>query len=62
MVETYSQGMQRKVSMCLALLNDPQLLIVDELTNAYDEKPSQLLRKFSKSGKRPEKRCFSPAM
>lgn len=46
MVETYSQGMQRKVSMCLALLNDPQLLIVDELTNAYDAKTIAVIKKI----------------
>lgn len=35
-IDTYSQGMQRKVSFALALLPDPDLLIVDELTNAFD--------------------------
>ncbi len=48
MIETYSQGMQRKVSMCLALLNDPQLLIVDELTNAYDAKTIAIIKKIFK--------------
>lgn len=51
MVETYSQGMQRKVSMCLALLNDPVLLIVDELTNAYDAKTLALIKKIFKERK-----------
>lgn len=51
MVETYSQGMQRKVSMCLALLNDPQLLIVDELTNAYDAKTIAVIKKIFKERK-----------
>lgn len=46
MIETYSQGMQRKVSMCLALLNDPQLLIVDELTNAYDAKTIAVIKRI----------------
>lgn len=46
MIETYSQGMQRKASMCLALLNDPQLLIVDELTNAYDAKTIAIIKKI----------------
>jgi ABC-2 type transport system ATP-binding protein len=51
MVETYSQGMQRKVSMCLALLNDPQLLIVDELTNAYDAKTIAVIKKVFRERK-----------
>lgn len=51
MIETYSQGMQRKVSMCLALLNDPQLLIVDELTNAYDAKTIAIIKKLFKERK-----------
>ena len=51
MVETYSQGMQRKVSMCLALLNDPQLLIVDELTNAYDAKTIAVIKKIFRERK-----------
>jgi ABC-2 type transport system ATP-binding protein len=51
MIETYSQGMQRKVSMCLALLNDPQLLIVDELTNAYDAKTIAIIKKIFKERK-----------
>ncbi|MEQ8200269.1 MAG: ABC transporter ATP-binding protein [Syntrophomonadaceae bacterium] len=51
MIETYSQGMQRKVSMCLALLNDPQLLIVDELTNAYDAKTIAVIKKIFKERK-----------
>ena len=51
MVETYSQGMQRKVSMCLALLNDPQLLIVDELTNAYDAKTIAVIKNIFKERK-----------
>lgn len=51
MIETYSQGMQRKASMCLALLNDPQLLIVDELTNAYDAKTIAIIKKIFKERK-----------
>ncbi len=51
MIETYSQGMQRKVSMCLALINDPQLLIVDELTNAYDAKTIAVIKKIFKERK-----------
>lgn len=35
-IETYSQGMQRKVSFALAMITNPELLVIDELTNAYD--------------------------
>lgn len=46
MIDTYSQGMQRKVSLALALLNDPDLLIVDELTNAYDAKTLAIIKRI----------------
>ncbi|MDD2402744.1 MAG: ABC transporter ATP-binding protein [Clostridia bacterium] len=36
MIVNYSMGMQRKVSVALALLSDPEIVIVDELTNAFD--------------------------
>jgi ABC-2 type transport system ATP-binding protein len=36
MISTYSMGMKRKISLALALLTDPELIIVDELTNAFD--------------------------
>lgn len=36
MISTYSMGMKRKISLVLALLPDPELIIVDELTNAFD--------------------------
>lgn len=36
MISTYSMGMKRKISLALALLPDPELIIVDELTNAFD--------------------------
>lgn len=36
MIATYSMRMQRKVSLALALLTDPEIIIVDELTNAFD--------------------------
>lgn len=36
MLSTYSMGMRRKFSLALALLPDPELIIIDELTNAFD--------------------------
>ncbi|MDR9756100.1 MAG: ATP-binding cassette domain-containing protein [Thermacetogeniaceae bacterium] len=35
-ISAYSMGMKRKISLALALLTDPELIIVDELTNAFD--------------------------
>lgn len=36
LISTYSMGMRRKFSLALALLPAPELLIIDELTNAFD--------------------------
>ncbi len=36
MISTYSMGMRRKFSLALALLPDPDLIIIDELTGAFD--------------------------
>jgi len=36
LIGIYSMGMQRKLSVALALLADPDIIIVDELTNAFD--------------------------
>ena len=36
LLSTYSMGMRRKFSLALALLPDPDLIIIDELTGAFD--------------------------
>lgn len=35
-VKNLSKGMQKKLQLCMALLNDPELLIFDEFTNNLD--------------------------
>lgn len=54
MIINYSMGMQRKVSVALALLSHPEIVIVDELTNAFDTPTlaeiREMLLKLKKNG------------
>lgn len=43
-ISAYSMGMKRKISLALALLIDPELIIVDELTNAFDAPTLALIK------------------
>jgi ABC-2 type transport system ATP-binding protein len=43
-ISAYSMGMKRKISLALALLTDPELIIVDELTNAFDAPTLALIK------------------
>ena len=36
LISTYSMGMKRKFSLALSLLHDPEVIIIDELTGAFD--------------------------
>ena len=36
LIATYSMGMRRKFSLALSLLHDPEVIIIDELTGAFD--------------------------
>ena len=38
MVSTYSAGMKRKLSFVMALIHDPEVLIIDEITSSLDPK------------------------
>jgi len=37
-VNTYSGGMRRRVSLCISLLGDPSIVILDEPTTGMDPK------------------------
>lgn len=50
----YSHGMRRKISLCAALLGQPDILLLDEATNGLDPESSyrlkEYLREFCKQG------------
>jgi ABC-2 type transport system ATP-binding protein len=48
-VDTYSKGMQRKLLVARALMVEPRLAILDELTSGLDVVNAQAIRKLVKS-------------
>jgi ABC-2 type transport system ATP-binding protein len=43
-IDSYSHGMQQKVSLAAALLHDPQVLVLDEPTVGLDPKSARLIK------------------
>lgn len=54
LIESYSHGMQQKISLAAALMHDPKILILDEPTVGLDPKSARLikdiLRQFADRG------------
>lgn len=54
LIETYSQGMRRKITLCAALLHDPAVIFLDEPTNGFDASSAKaakdLFRKVADKG------------
>ncbi len=54
LVESYSHGMQQKISLAAALMHDPKILVLDEPTVGLDPKSARLikdiLRQFADRG------------
>ena len=49
LIKNYSQGMRRKMSLCAALLGNPQILFLDEATNGLDPESSYKFKAYLKS-------------
>ena len=54
LVKGFSRGMKQKLLLCMALINEPQLLFLDEPTSGLDVESQRLIkdmiREFNKSG------------
>jgi ABC-2 type transport system ATP-binding protein len=44
LIESYSHGMKQKISLCAALLHDPQIYFLDEPTVGLDPKSARILK------------------
>jgi ABC-2 type transport system ATP-binding protein len=55
LVRTFSKGMKQKLLLCMALVNDPEVLFLDEPTSGLDVESARLLREkiiqYNKDGK-----------
>jgi len=46
LVKNYSQGMRRKMSLCAALIGNPEILFLDEATNGLDPESSYRFKEY----------------
>ncbi len=55
LVKGFSRGMKQKLLLCMALINEPQILFLDEPTSGLDVESQRLIkdmiREFNKNGK-----------
>ncbi|MGQ9538599.1 MAG: ABC transporter ATP-binding protein [Candidatus Bathycorpusculaceae bacterium] len=55
LVRAFSKGMKQKLLLCMALVNDPEVLFLDEPTSGLDVESARLLRekitRYNKDGK-----------
>lgn len=57
-VRTYSQGMKQRLGIAVALVNNPDLIILDEPTNGLDPQGIAEIRNLIQSLSRDEKKTF----
>jgi len=55
---TYSQGMRKRLVLCMALLPDPQILFLDEATSGLDVQSVRFMRALLKNLKQEGKTIF----
>jgi len=58
LIESYSQGMKKKISIIAALIHDPEILVLDEPTSGLDPKTIRILKDILLTKKRENKIIF----
>ncbi len=58
LVKGFSKGMKQKLLLCMALVNDPEILFLDEPTSGLDVESARLLREKVKQYNRDGKTVF----
>ncbi len=58
LASTYSQGMRKRLVLCMALIPDPQILFLDEATSGLDVQTVRFMRALLKNLKQEGKTIF----